>query len=462
MGARDAAMHWLRRWRQPPEAARPRVEELEPRILYSADLNPLWQGDADAPEAEVRLLEDAPDAAEGVGEHEARRLEIVFVDPGVPGWEALVADLRAADPGERDLEVVVLDPAGDGIAQVSAALAERDGIDAIHLVSHGRPGAMVLAGSTLDAATIDAHAGHLSAWRDALGEEADILVYGCDVAGNADGEALVRRIAALTGADVAASTDATGSALQGGDWDLEHQAGRIETAVALEAPAQARFVGVLADTVVHGYEVPFGELSTYELRAGVNGGQTFRYDSPGATYTVDKVGLVLDRDATVPAGQTITVSLRSSWGGADIARGTVSGSSLGTSMGWVTIDLDAPATLNDNQTYYLVIASSMDNGGLYACLDNTGTYAAGTLVDSSGRPDSSGSGSGSNDLPFRLIKANTAPAITSNGGGATASVSVSEGTTAVTTVTAADADAGDTLTYGIVPVASGGGADAAR
>ena len=47
--------------------------------------------------------------------------------------------------------------------------------------------------------------------------------------------------------------------------------------------------------------------------------------------------------------------------------------------------------------------------------------------------------------------------ITSNGGGASASVNVAENTTAVTTVTASDADAGSTLTYAIA-----GGADAAR
>jgi Ca2+-binding RTX toxin-like protein len=49
---------------------------------------------------------------------------------------------------------------------------------------------------------------------------------------------------------------------------------------------------------------------------------------------------------------------------------------------------------------------------------------------------------------------NQAPTITSNGGGATASKSVAENTTAVTTVTAIDPDAGTTLTYSIV-----GGAD---
>ena len=51
-----------------------------------------------------------------------------------------------------------------------------------------------------------------------------------------------------------------------------------------------------------------------------------------------------------------------------------------------------------------------------------------------------------------------APVITCNGGGATASVNVAENTTAVTTVTATDADLpAQTLTYSIT-----GGADAAQ
>src|SRR5262249_1036183 len=42
------------------------------------------------------------------------------------------------------------------------------------------------------------------------------------------------------------------------------------------------------------------------------------------------------------------------------------------------------------------------------------------------------------------------PVITSNGGGATAAINVAENTTAVTTVTAPDADSGATLTYSIL------------
>src|SRR5215211_3633915 len=52
---------------------------------------------------------------------------------------------------------------------------------------------------------------------------------------------------------------------------------------------------------------------------------------------------------------------------------------------------------------------------------------------------------------------NNPPAITSNGGGNTAAVSIAENTTAVTTVTATDPDAGQTLSYSI-----NGGADASK
>lgn len=48
-----------------------------------------------------------------------------------------------------------------------------------------------------------------------------------------------------------------------------------------------------------------------------------------------------------------------------------------------------------------------------------------------------------------VVEENTPPVINSNGGGATATIEVAENTTAVTTVAASDADAGDTITYSI-------------
>ncbi|NQV33586.1 MAG: endo-1,4-beta-xylanase, partial [Phycisphaeraceae bacterium] len=57
---------------------------------------------------------------------------------------------------------------------------------------------------------------------------------------------LVSRIAKLTGADVAASTDPTGAAERGGNWDLEYTTGPIEA-----APLAAAYEGLLANSFTH-------------------------------------------------------------------------------------------------------------------------------------------------------------------------------------------------------------------
>jgi uncharacterized repeat protein (TIGR03803 family) len=70
---------------------------------------------------------------------------------------------------------------------------------------------------------------------------------------------------------------------------------------------------------------------------------------------------------------------------------------------------------------------------------------------------SSSTGSGEQTIAVSVRNVNEAPSITSNGGGDNSSVSVPENTTAVTTVTATDVDAGTTMKYSKI-----GGADSAR
>ncbi len=57
----------------------------------------------------------------------------------------------------------------------------------------------------------------------------------------------MQAISALTGADVAASIDATGNAKLGGNWDLEYSTGKIESAVAFSVDVQQNWGGLLAD-----------------------------------------------------------------------------------------------------------------------------------------------------------------------------------------------------------------------
>src|SRR5204862_58801 len=59
-------------------------------------------------------------------------------------------------------------------------------------------------------------------------------------------------------------------------------------------------------------------------------------------------------------------------------------------------------------------------------------------------------------VTINVTNVNEAPVITSDGGGATASINVAENSTAVTTVTSTDVDAGDSKSFSI-----SGGADSA-
>ena len=217
-----------------PGGDRLAVEALEPRVLFSADAALLVAG-TDAPAALWASVDDRiPAAADTAGTATAlapagaqARRELIVVDAAVPDAQGLVDTLTAGTPTR--FGIVQLEPGRDAIAQIGEALAAAGRVDAVHVLSHGEPGALVLAGERIDAAALEARADVLRAWAGALSDDADLLLYGCDLAASAEGAALMDRLATLTGADVAASDDPTGAGALGGDWDLEAARGRIDT-----------------------------------------------------------------------------------------------------------------------------------------------------------------------------------------------------------------------------------------
>lgn len=89
----------------------------------------------------------------------------------------------------------------------------------------------------------------------------------------------------LTGADVAASEDPTGSAALGGDWVLEQQVGQIETNVPVSAAAQQSWDGLLATfTVTNTNDTGAGSLRQAIIDANALAGPdtiTFTILGPG-------------------------------------------------------------------------------------------------------------------------------------------------------------------------------------
>jgi VCBS repeat-containing protein len=194
-------------------------------------------------------------------------LQIVFVDATVDDVQQLIDGI---DP---TFEVHVVEPGVDGVAFMASVVEGRSGIDAIHVVSHGDEGEFRLGSSFVDQSNIEGqYADELASIGDALAENADFLVYGCDFGTDA---AAVAALAAATGADVAASDDLTGHASRGADWDLEVQTGSIEAGIPITAQLQQEWSGILGSFSLNWNNVVWtnGDLSnTFTLTSST--GQT--------------------------------------------------------------------------------------------------------------------------------------------------------------------------------------------
>lgn len=105
---------------------------------------------------------------------------------------------------------------------------------------------MKLGATWIDATAFDQNREQIAAWGDALSAEADLLFYGCDLAVSAAGRALLENFSAVTGADIEASTDDTGSAALGANWTLEYRLGDATTGIAFTQSVTSTWSGVLA------------------------------------------------------------------------------------------------------------------------------------------------------------------------------------------------------------------------
>lgn len=170
-----------------------------------------------------------------------REREIVFVDGAIDDIDTLLAGVEAT-------EVFVLDPNVDGIEQISAVLAARQQISGLHLISHGQAGGLELGSTQLNADTLTHYEDELRKWSNSLASNADVLLYGCHVAAGADGTEFVRQFGQLTSADIAASSDRTGSADLAGDWVFELAIGDIDTDVAVSQSVRLNYRSVLDTT----------------------------------------------------------------------------------------------------------------------------------------------------------------------------------------------------------------------
>jgi 6-phosphogluconolactonase (cycloisomerase 2 family) len=205
---------------------------LEPRWMFdgaavadAAHAAPDAAAKALIPAAPAPVEVRAADPAQNGG-----KKEVVFVDTSVSDYKTLEAAIK---PG---IEIEEIDGTKSGLAQIAKWAETHTGYDSISILSHGAEASLQVGTDTvtdarLSDATVQAELAEIG---HSLKSGGDLALYGCDVAKGDDGQRFITDLAAATGADVAASTDATGATARGGDWVLERTTGDI-TARTIDA-----------------------------------------------------------------------------------------------------------------------------------------------------------------------------------------------------------------------------------
>ena len=164
--------------------------------------------------------------------------ELVFIDSTVRDAQTLIDNISGA------AEIIVLNDEQDELVQISEHLKDYQQLDAVHIVSHGESGELSFGNATLNSDTLPEYKKTIEEWSLALDEDADLLLYGCEVTLDGKGSSFVQELSLLTQADISASVDDTGIS---GDWELETAIGEIEATSVFTEEIENAYQHDLAD-----------------------------------------------------------------------------------------------------------------------------------------------------------------------------------------------------------------------
>src|SRR4028119_1584823 len=139
---------------------------------------------------------------------------IVILDPTVPDSNHIASGVK------RGTATYILESQPDAIEQITTLLAQHQGIEALHIITHGSPGKIYLGKTELNSSNIENYSQQLQQWRNSLTTNASIILYGCNVAAGARGHQSLTQLHKLTGGNTAANSQTTGNSKLGGTWDI--------------------------------------------------------------------------------------------------------------------------------------------------------------------------------------------------------------------------------------------------
>lgn len=304
---------------------------------------------------------------------------VVFIDPRVPDYQTLIADL------DTNTTAVLLDGNQDGVQQIHDFLEKNTdpnlklgaidiitNIDSLDVVSHGTSGEIVLGNTVLNSDTLAVtYADLLADIGSHLTDNGDILLYGCNVAADSAGQRFIQDLAAATGADVAASTDLTGSATLGGDWVLEASVGQLEA----QPLSFADYGSTLGVGVLNNAYVKFGYKTDGTLGWGGNTQPGIQYDSSGTRNFLSTADYLTPGTPWEMFGVTVNgaTAFNNNSGGVGLST-TLSGQSLTTSGADTYGSLTYTSTYNGlkvTQVYTLGASSQVIT--MQVTMENTGS-----------------------------------------------------------------------------------------
>jgi hypothetical protein len=148
----------------------------------------------------VTSLSGLTDSALALAQPAGDRNELIVVDGSLENLQSLLDNISRIAP---DKTLLVLDPNSNQVNQLTAHLQEHSGqFDAIHILSHGGPGWISLNEHVLSLDALDQDAALWNSVKTGLTETGDLLLYGCSVAADENGQTQINALATLTGADI--------------------------------------------------------------------------------------------------------------------------------------------------------------------------------------------------------------------------------------------------------------------
>lgn len=132
--------------------------------------------------------------------------EALVADPDVEGVDALLEGLRS------DVSLYLVDTHSHPYETLARAVS-LPGIERLHLLCHGEPGALRLGGQRLGADDLAKPAPKPTALRQ-------IFLWACHAGATEDGRAFLQALADWSGATVYGTEGPVGNAEAGGSWDL--------------------------------------------------------------------------------------------------------------------------------------------------------------------------------------------------------------------------------------------------